>query len=29
VIAQRSGRAGVPLREGSAAIHPREGRPAV
>jgi xanthine dehydrogenase accessory factor len=29
VIAERSGRAGVPLREGSAAIHPREGRPAV
>ena len=29
VVAERSGRAGLPLREGSAAIHPREGRPAV
>jgi xanthine dehydrogenase accessory factor len=29
VVAERSGRAGEPLREGSAAIHPREGRPAV
>jgi xanthine dehydrogenase accessory factor len=29
VIAERSGRAGAPLREGSAAIHPREGRPAL
>jgi xanthine dehydrogenase accessory factor len=29
VIAERSGRAGASLREGSAAIHPREGRPAV
>jgi xanthine dehydrogenase accessory factor len=29
VVAERSGRAGEPLREGSAAIHPREERPAV
>jgi xanthine dehydrogenase accessory factor len=29
VIAERSGRHGVPLRDTSDAIHPREGRPAV
>jgi xanthine dehydrogenase accessory factor len=29
VIAERSGRAGAPLREGSTAIHPREDRPDV